>query len=388
MYPSLPFSCIGNICNINSSDTGVYVLFSRYGIKIEKNEQSTNLLIEAPQDSIIYHNYTENNQTESNSSNNTSSNNTSSISLNVPSNTLSVSIFLHNKKLSSNVTNKQLNNTNTEIDRNTTYEINIQNTCYYNINVFMKGDTSISKKLKKQSNLLSQIIKYDDGTLYMLQNNLFVYINHNGFFYYYPDNLNDLDITDLKLLDSLQDITEFINHDIYKLSATSTLINISNNSNISSNNIINSKSETTGVISTISSIIGTGLSWVNPFSYMQKKSSTDEAFSLNNSINVETANKSVILSQTNHTNQTNHTTQSSQYQYYFNNSTCEITKLNTLNNKIKILLPTKCNLPVFIDTIHYDENTGVKLCGLINTNLKPVCLEFNKFFLNDKFTIL
>ena len=112
---------------------------------------------------------------------------------------------------------------------------------------------------------------------------------------------------------------------------------------------------------------------------MQKKSSIDETSSSNISITLETANKSVSQSLTN---------QTSQYKYYFNKSTFEITKLNTLNNKIKTLLPTKCNLPIFVDTIHYDENTGVKLGGLINSNYKPVCLEFNKFFLNNKFTIL
>ncbi len=242
---------------------------------------------------------------------------------------LYISLFMPHKKNKINIS------TNTE---QLTTHINIDDIKQYNINVLPQGDFIITKKVKKNNLFMSLIYKNSTGSLFILKNGIFIFIDNNGVIQYYNDiiQLDDFNTLDTTLLTNISDyIDNSKKMNYYNLSESITPVSIHNNT----------------IYSKITNVISNGLSYINPLNYIISN----------------TPNKNVFI------------------EYYFNAEKCELYK--RIDDKVKILKPNKINIPIYVDTISYNENKDVIFTGSLQPKYNTAKITFNSFFITHQLSL-
>lgn len=259
-------------------------------------------------------------------------------------------------------------------------EIIIGNATEYKIMVFLKGNTAINKKAKKESlNLIDHVS--DKVSIYSINDNTIsglYLIDSTGFMKYYPDNENileynpeNIDITQYKLINTELPNTAYELKPLPKLNTTITptpeaiiqeqpqeqQVSVSNG----------------GIISTIGYIA----SWFNPFSYMGSGNNSNTSPNTNTSSNTNTS-----------PNTTTPEPEMIKPQYYVNKSNNNIIKV--CNKEYKVLIPVHMSFPTCINNIEIDIQNGniIGMTGKMDKNEKyNLQISFDKHNKINKITI-
>ena len=259
-------------------------------------------------------------------------------------------------------------------------EIIIGNATEYKIMVFLKGNTAINKKAKKESlNLIEHVS--DKVSIYSINSNgntnnntisndntisgLYL-IDSTGFMKYYPDNENifeynpeNIDITQHKLINTELPNTAYDLKPLPKLNSTITPIPESI--------ILKQQQEQQVSVSNggIIGSIGYIASWFNPFSYMGS-GNTSPNTSANTSPNTSA-------------NTTTPEPQINKPQYYIDKSNNNIIKV--CNKEYKVIVPVNMYFPTCINNIEINIKNGniISMSGKLDKNEKyNIQISFNK----------
>jgi hypothetical protein len=385
----LPYICNGIIKTI-SNDAEHYL--TKHNIKFEYNVNNQQINIVAPLHIKFLHNSNSNTVNWSRNINN------SGYSGEHSGDVIDMYFFICKKSNTCDAKCAHTEHTTHNCNYTTTFT-NINENNKINLYFLNGGYTTFNRKLKKQHDTMKLItVSNDMGQLYMLNNGLIIYNNCHGYIYIYPDTTtttkistdeqltaiihgncnddNDNDDNDNKNKDIINITTNFKNNNCeytYNLSESFTPID---NTTLSANQPATSAFD--NIISWIT--------WANPLNFIYNTQLTTKQINFEHTTSNTTSNTIVNSLHTQQTQQTQHTHPT--IQYFFNKINNNIIKLTDLHKTVKILKPEPINIPLFINSIEFDENNGVKLSGIIPNTYKCATLHYNKFFIGANLTIV
>ena len=315
---------------------------------------------------------------------------------------------------------------------NTKYIINYGNcnielsSMKYNLYIMTKSNASINKKIKKQClTPLNTLLNISNtNSLFLLDSKIFFNIDHNGDIFYYPDSIEQYNITpntettiynsnlsskniadyfneentsttipittptDFKTLLDKHEYIEIPSSNIssnisitnsYLLNELPNLsLHLSNNSNgfcqLSNVNVSNG-SNGSNVLFGISSL----LNWFNPWSYYSNQSTNNTTSS--NAISATTQTKQ--NTQTTLQNSQSPVLEGEPVKYYICSKSMNIIKVTSISGSVKVLRPKLLDIPIQIENINIDDLENVIIEGKNTEINKKMSIQFNKFMLNQ-----